>query len=112
MGEYRKITKEDINFPKYCLFFIKKIQEAIDKSKNDLSYMEFLNVEVETTYPYCSDAFDLIAKTFTRKGLELRTPTYKMDKVDGIPHYLYKWGIRKEVDYDDLPFNYDYYDDF
>ena len=76
MGEYRKITKEDINFPKYCLFFIKKIQEAIDKSKNDLSYVEFLKVEVETTYPYCSDAFDLIAKTFTRKGLELRTPTY------------------------------------
>jgi hypothetical protein len=109
MGEYKKITKEDINFPKYCLFFIKKIQEAIDKSKSDLSYVEFLKVEVETTYPYCSEAFDLIAKTFTRKGLEMRTPTYKMNKVDGIPHYLYNWGVRKEVDYDDLPFD-EYYD--
>ena len=110
MAEYKKITKEDIDFPKYCLFFIRKIQEAIDKSKSDLSYVEFLKVEVETTYAYCSEAFDLIAKTFTRKGLEMRTPTYKMNKVDGIPHYLYNWGVRKEVDYDDLPFGC--YDDW
>ena len=91
MGEYKKITKEDINFPKYCLFFIRKIQEAIDESKNSLSYVEFLKIEVETTYPYCSEAFDLITKTFKRKGLEMKTPTYKMEKVDGVPHYLYKW---------------------
>ena len=110
MGEYKKITKEDINFPKYCLFFIRKIQEAIDESKNSLSYVEFLKIEVETTYPYCSEAFDLITKTFTRKGLEMKTPTYKMEKVDGVPHYLYKWGVRKEVDCDDLPFGY--YDDW
>ena len=104
MGEYKKITKEDINFPKYCLFFIKKIQETIDKNKASLSYVEFLKVEVDTTYPYCSDAFDLIEKTFTRKGFELQTPTYKREVIDGIPHYLFKWGVRKEVDYDDLPF--------
>lgn len=111
MGEYKKITKEDIDFPKYCLFFIRKIQEAIDKVKDNLSYVEFSKVEVETTYPYCSEAFDLIAKTFTRKGLEMQTPTYKMDKVDGIPHYIYKWGVRKEVDYDDLPFD-EYYNEW
>lgn len=104
MSEYKKLTKDDIDFPKYCLFFIRKIQEAIDNPKSSLSYVEFLKVEVETTYPYCSEAFNLIAKTFTRKGLEMRTPTYKMNKVDGIPHYLYNWGVRKEVDYDDLPF--------
>jgi hypothetical protein len=110
MGEYKKITKEDIDFPKYCLFFIKNIQEAIDKTNGRLSYVEFLKVEIDTTYPYCSEAFDLIAKTFTRKGLEMQTPTYKMDKVDGVNHYVYKWGIRKELDYDDLPFGY--YDDW
>ena len=31
MGEYQRITKEYIDFPKYCYFFIKEIQESIDE---------------------------------------------------------------------------------
>ena len=64
---YKKLTKEDIDFPNYCLFFIRCLQEAIDKS--ELSYVDFLEVHIGTTYPYCSDAFDLITILYLLKGL-------------------------------------------
>ena len=103
MGDtYKKLTKEDIDFPNYCLFFIRCIQEAIDSS--DLSYVDFLEVHVDTTYPYCSDAFDLITKTFERKGLDIRTPTFKMEIKDKVKHYDYKWKLRKGTNVSDLPF--------
>ncbi len=100
MGEYKKITKEDINFPNYCLFFIEKIQEAIDI--NGITCEEFLSIDIDTLYPYCSEAFDLIVKTFEKKDMVVMTPTYKMEKEDGIRHYHYKWKLKKAVD--DLPF--------
>lgn len=99
---YKKLTKEDIDFPNYCLFFIRKLQEAINKA--ELSYMDFLEVHVDTTYPYCSDAFDLIYKTFERKGIDVKTPTFKMELKDGIKHYDYKWKLRKGISASDLPF--------
>lgn len=99
---YKKLTNEDIDFPNYCLFFIRCLQEAIDKS--ELSYVDFLEVHIGTTYPYCSDAFDLIYKTFERKGLDIRTPSFKMEEKDGIKQYNYKWRVRKGTSVSDLPF--------
>lgn len=99
---YKKLTREDIDFPSYCLFFIRSLQEAIDKS--ELSYVDFLEVRIGTTYPYCSDAFDLIYKTFERKGLDIRTPSFKMEEKDGIKYYDYKWKLRKGTSVSDLPF--------
>lgn len=99
---YKKLTKEDIDFPNYCLFFIRCISEAIDGS--ELSYVDFLEINIGTTYPYCSDAFDLIIKTFERKGLDVRTPTFKMNVEDGVKQYNYKWKLRKGTSASDLPF--------
>jgi len=99
---YKKLTRDDIDFPNYCLFFIKSIQEAIDKC--ELSYTDFLEINIDTTYPYCSDAFELVSKTFERKGFDVRTPTFKIEIRDKVKYYDYKWKLRKGVDLSDLPF--------
>ena len=99
---YTKLTKEEINFPKYCLFFIKELEDAINKC--ELSYVTYTMVTVSTTYRYCSEAFDLIVKTFERKGLDVATPTFKMEMKDGVKYYNYKWKFRRFVDCGDLPF--------
>ena len=102
MGSYKKLTREDIDFPNYCLFFIRCIKEAIDNS--ELKYTEDLEINIGTTYPYCSDAFDLIMRTFERKGLQMRTPTFKLELKDKKKYYNYKWRVRKSVNLNDLPF--------
>ena len=102
MGSYKKLTREDIDFPNYCLFFIRCIQEAIDNS--ELKYTEDLEINIGTTYPYCSDAFDLIMRTFERKGLDMRTPTFKLELKNNEKYYNYKWRVRKSVNLNDLPF--------
>ena len=102
MGSYKKLTREDIDFPNYCLFFIRCIKEAIDTS--ELKYTEDLEINIGTTYPYCSDAFDLIMRTFERKGLQMRTPTFKLELKDSEKYYNYKWRVRKSVNLNDLPF--------
>jgi hypothetical protein len=76
--------------------------EAIDFST--LSYVEFSEVHINTEYPYCSDAFDLIMKTFEKKGLDVKTPSFKMGLKDNKKYYDYKWKIRRGVNCDDLPF--------
>jgi hypothetical protein len=95
-----KLSKEDIDFPRYCLFFIKTIQNAIDTNESEED--EPFDVHVETTYPYCSDAFDLIVKTFEKKGFYVMTPTFRLVYKSGIKYYIYRWRFMK--DYSDLPF--------
>lgn len=102
MGEYKKITKDDIDFPRYCLFFIKTIQERLDEKELDDTV--FSEIEVLTTYPYCSDAFDLITKTFEKKGFDVKTPTFKLELINKVKHYNYKWRMKKSINCDDLPF--------
>lgn len=102
MGEYKKITRDDIDFPRYCLFFIKKIQDKLDgEGLNENADTE---VVIETVYPYCSDAFDLITKTFERKGIDAMTPTFKIEYKFNVKHYIYRWRMRKLSKLDDLPF--------
>jgi len=104
MGEYKKITKDDIDFPRYCLYFIKQIQSAIDGNNYDSK--NFLEIVIDSTYQYCSDAFDLIVKTFENKGYNVMTPTFKMTYISGVKHYSYRWKIKKYSldDIDNLPF--------
>lgn len=102
MGEYKKITKEDIDFPRYCLFFIKKIQDRLDEE--ELDEKTYLEILIESVYPYCSDAFELITRTFERKGIDIMTPTFKIEYKFNVKHYIYKWRMRKLSELDDLPF--------
>ena len=61
-----------------------------------------IEVTIETSsHPYCSDAFTLIIKAFTRKSFYVSTPTYKMVKNNGVRTYTYKWKLKK---IDKLPF--------
>ena len=99
---YKKLTKEDIDFPRYCLFFIKKLQEAIDGS--DMEDDKAIEVNLDSTFRYCSDAFDLITKTFERKGLIVSVPTFRLVYENNVKHYIYKWKFQKHPNYDDLPF--------
>ena len=101
MGEYQKITKEYIDFPRYCYFFIKEIQDSIDEY--DIKNVgDEIEVTIETSnHPYCSDAFTLIIKAFTRKSFYVSIPTYKMVKNNGVRTYIYKWKLKK---IDKLPF--------
>lgn len=101
MGEYKKITKEDVNLPKYCLFFIEHLKKEIDNT--DFNEYEELEVIIDTSeFPYCSDAFELVVKTFSRMGFYVRIPTFTTSKKNGIKKWSYKWLVRKEID--DLPF--------
>lgn len=102
--EYKKITKNDINLPQYCLYFIEVIQNELNKT--DFDEYEELVLTVETSrYPYCYDAFELITRTFERKGYWMQIPTFKTEKDDdGKKTYRYKFNI-KEITYkNDLPF--------
>lgn len=104
MGEYKKITKEDVDFPRYCHFFIKEIVESLDEYDIKDPGDE-LELEIETSqYPYCYEAFELVVRTFERKGYDVRIPNFHMDKRDGTKFYTYKWNFRKLPNVEDLPF--------
>ena len=92
------MNRENIDFPKYCLFFIKKISEAI----KGVDFSEPYRFEIDSEYPYCSEAFELIIKTFEKKGYYVNTPSFKIHLVDGSKRYLYRWRFQKGID--DLPF--------
>jgi hypothetical protein len=91
----------NVNFPEYCLFFIKKIQEELDK--DDIDFTEPHRFEIDSPYGYFSKAFDLVIKTFEKKGFVVNTPSFKIQLKNGVKTYLYRWRIQK-LSYDDLPF--------
>jgi hypothetical protein len=105
MGEYRKTTKEDINFPLFCLLFIKRIQKAIDKW-DEGEYFTPIVAEMKIPCPYCSEAFKLIEKTFERQGLIMSPPTYTTSVENGIKYYKYKlkFSYWAYDEYSGLPF--------
>ena len=77
-SEYKKTTKDDIDFPNYCLF-----------------------LEIKTSqHPYCSDAFALISKGLRRHGIYVFSPTYHIMWEYGEKYYIYNFDILV----DDLPF--------
>lgn len=104
-GEYKKITKEDIDFPRYCHFFIKEIDESLKENEINNPGDE-LDLEIETsTYPYCYEGFELVKKSFERKHFQINIPTFTTKMEDGVKYYIYKWTIRKLSKIDDLPFS-------
>lgn len=96
------MAKEDIDFPRYCLFFIREIQKALDEGIENKK--GFIEANIDSLYPYCDDAFDLITRTFERKGINVMIPTFRMIYMNGETHYVYKWKFRKLNKADDLPF--------
>jgi hypothetical protein len=106
MEEYIKTTKKDINFPLFCLLFIKEIQKAID-NWDDGDYYEPIVVQIKIPCPYCSEAFKLIEKTFERQGLIMAPVSFTTSKENGLKYYKYKlkfsyWSFNGS--YDELPF--------
>ena len=104
MGEYKKITKEDIYFPDYCFFFIKEITESL--KENDITNPgDELDLEIETSgYPYCYDAFNAVVRTMRKKGYSMRVPGFKRKKSGKEDMVIYKFVITKMGENDDLPF--------
>lgn len=108
MDDYtcKKISKDNINFPAYCYFFIKRLltiaQNALGRDDDKVT------IEINTNdgdHPYCYEAFELVVKTLERKGYSTRIPAFKRDIVEGgVDKLHYKFTIRKLVNYDDLPF--------
>ena len=105
MGEYRKITKDDVDFPAFCLFFIKRIMANIEEAEEGNPISWRLTIEINTEdYPYCYDAFELVIRTIKWKGYETRIPNFHREKREGLPDmFHYQWVIEKKK-LDDLPF--------
>lgn len=104
MGEYKKTTKNDINLPSYCLFFISSLQKELNDT--DFEVYDELELEIGTTkFPYCYEALELVIKTFKRKGYIIGTPTFRqiIDE-NGERKWIYKWLISLINNDDDLPF--------
>lgn len=101
---YKKTTKEDIDFPRYCHFFIKEILESLEENEIENPGDELELVLETSQYPYCYEAFELVVRTLERKGFESRIPTFHLKKQDGEKVYIYKWKIKKLPSADDLPF--------
>lgn len=100
---YKKITKDDVNFPAYCYFFLKRL---ISYGKCVVRPDEKLDIEIMTPdHPYCYEAFELIVRTMERKGISTRIPAFKREKREGREDMLhYKFTLKKLVNCDDLPF--------
>ncbi len=101
--EYKKVTKNDVDFPAYCYFFIKRL---VEYGKCVVRPDDKLELEITTSdHPYCYDAFELVVKTMERKGISTRIPAFKREKREGKEDILhYKFTLRKLVDCNDLPF--------
>ena len=101
VNQYKKITKEDIDFPKCCKFFISNLDEEIKATNLDKNDLEVL---IYSSYPYCYDVFSLVTKTYKKKNILVKTPTYKTSEENGKKTYIYKFEISKIDNSDDLPF--------
>ena len=100
-SEYKKTTKDDIDFPNYCLFFAEHIVQSVETHTLIPDEYGNLRLEIKTSqHPYCSDAFALISKGLKRHGIFVFTPTYKIVWEYGEKYYIYSFDILV----DDLPF--------
>ena len=103
---YKKKTKDDVDYPAYCYFFISSLLRWAKNSvvRDD----DKITIEIKTNdgkHPYCYDAFELVVKTLERKGYSTRIPAFKRDVIEGGHDILhYKFTIRKLVNCDDVPF--------
>jgi hypothetical protein len=101
--EYHKTTKDDIDFPGFCLYFIRELLESVEEA--NLKDNEELEVSITSyEFPYCSDAFSLVSRTLARKGFSCTMPTFKIEMDGKLKGYNYKWIIKPLGAYDDLPF--------
>lgn len=106
MGEYRPITKADINMPEYCMFFIQKIIADIEKKKLNPGDMTLVKVDTYLEeHPYVYDAVELVCRTFDRKGYDIMIPTFRREELEnGKTLVHYGWKVKKKVNVNDLPF--------
>lgn len=101
MEAYNKITRNDIDFPRYCYFFIKEIQDSIEEYDIKDAGDEITITLSTSSHPYCSECINLIKKAFIRKKYYIKLSNFKVEKDDdGDKVYVYTWDLKK----DDLPF--------
>ena len=106
MADYNRDLFQGINTPEYCMFFIKKILDGIERgTKNDDDSIDVIVTTKLSKHPYCYDAVNLIHKTFRRKGYHIRLKRFKLDATtEKDANLLYSWNIKKDTPIDDLPF--------
>ena len=104
MNEYKKLTKDDVNFPKCCYFFINELLNYL--SSIDENKIQFEKIVESTEVPYCYDVISMVIKTLKSKGYIAQIPAYKKEKNESGTLFRYKWKISKEIKCtgEDLPF--------
>ena len=96
--------KENKNLPRYCIFFIKEIQDSIDEY--DITGVgDEIAIDIETyAHPYDANGVNAIIKTFERKDYSVKMQKYQIKKIDGEEVYSYLWNVIKQCSKEDLPF--------
>lgn len=97
--EIERVNADGIDFPFYVKYFITEIQDSIDENNSD--EWEHLEIEFDSdSLRYCYNAFDLIRKTFRKKGYLVPIPAFKRDNA-----YHFVFTVSKlKTNFDDLPF--------
>ena len=106
MGEYKLITKDDINFPEYCFFFISRLLKELNEKQLEVGDM--ISIPISTLpelHPYCYDGVELVCRTLLRKGYETMIPTFRKEtQDDGNTIVKYNWKVKRVINVNDLPF--------
>lgn len=97
--EIERVNAYGIDFPSYVRYFITEIQDSI--IENNLKEEESLEIKFDSEeLKYCYQGFELIKKTFLKKGFLVPLPTFKRDESF---HYTFN-VIKLSESIDDLPF--------
>ena len=103
MSEYKKITKDTIDYPKANLWFMTNVKERLKSKgwvKNDASCGKHLIAAIiSDEFPYCWDTVSLIQRKFTDNVWECKLTKYTAEcdptKSDG-KWYVYTWELNRK----------------
>lgn len=97
--EIEKVKAYGIDFPSYVKYFITEIQDSI--VDNNLQDGENLTITFDSpSMGYCYNGFELIKKTFAKKGYLVPIPSFKRDDM-----FHFTFSVTKFTNnIDSLPF--------
>lgn len=97
--EIERVKSYGIDFPSYVKYFITEIQDSIND--NNLQDGENLTITFDSpNIGYCYNGFELIKKTFAKKGYLVPIPSFKRDDM-----FHFTFSVTKFInDIDSLPF--------